>query len=91
MLCQDGEHAGVPACGDIVDDIRPGLQGRPRHLGLGGIHGEGDGGEFPDGADDGQDAAEFLFGGDAMESGAGGFAAHVQDIRPFRQEPFRLG
>lgn len=82
--CGKAGHGGVATeSGHVVEDVGSGIQ---RGTGDGGLHGiDGDEGLRlgTNGADDRDDATEFLRLIDGLGSGAGGLAADVEDVGPF--------
>ena len=79
-------HLGVgQAAAHVVDQPGARFQGPLGHLGAHRVHADRDAcrGQA---TDHGSDPAQFLFGGDALRARAGGFPAHVHDVRALGQE-----
>ena len=79
-------HLGVgQAAAHVVDQPGARFQGPLGHLGAHRVHADRDAcrGQA---ADHGADPAQFLLGGDALRARAGGFPAHVHDVRALGQE-----
>ncbi len=70
----------------VIDDVGPGIQGGLRHAGFVSVYGNERVGFAANGANDRRHARGFFFGADGLRAGAGGFAAHIQNITPGSQE-----
>jgi hypothetical protein len=84
-------HLRIMAQGaDIVDHLRPGLQGPHRHSRIPRVHGDGNRNLLAELLDHRDDAADFLLFRKRPGTRPGGLSAEIQKIRAFGGELLSL-
>ena len=82
---RDHLRVSQPAA-DVIDDSSARFDRAACHLGLGGVHRDGDRALRRESLDDGENAPQLLIRGDGGGPGSGGLAAYVQHIRALIDE-----